>query len=142
MSSARFRLCGGAVFAAFAAIAVADAPQAQPPPILDYIRQTWATLTRSNRGLATAAVDPKLHASPDHRWPIYISPTEDVKRVEQQLRSEMPPEDYGKIVLRTLPADFNTIREHGLLYLSRPYVVPGGRFNEMYGWDSFFIQVG
>ena len=30
----------------------------------------------------------------------------------------------------------------GLLYLPRPYVVPGGRFNEMYGWDSYFIQVG
>ena len=35
-----------------------------------------------------------------------------------------------------------SIREHGLLYLPRPYVVPGGRFNEMYGWDSYFIQVG
>jgi alpha,alpha-trehalase len=28
------------------------------------------------------------------------------------------------------------------LYLPRPYVVPGGRFNEMYGWDSYFIQIG
>ena len=23
-----------------------------------------------------------------------------------------------------------------------PFVVPGGRFNEMYGWDSYFISVG
>ncbi len=30
----------------------------------------------------------------------------------------------------------------GLLYLPEPYVVPGGRFNEMYGWDSFFILLG
>ena len=30
----------------------------------------------------------------------------------------------------------------GLLYLPYPYVVPGGRFNEMYGWDSFFIVLG
>ncbi len=29
-----------------------------------------------------------------------------------------------------------------MLYLPHPYVVPGGRFNEMYGWDSYFIQVG
>src|SRR4029453_6520059 len=29
-----------------------------------------------------------------------------------------------------------------LLYLPHPYVVPGGRFNEMYGWDSYFIQGG
>jgi alpha,alpha-trehalase len=40
-------------------------------------------------------------------------------------------------------------RRHGLLTLAlddegqgRPFVVPGGRFNEMYGWDSFFIVWG
>ncbi len=42
---------------------------------------------------------------------------------------------------------------HGLLSLGMtsdqngelraiPFVVPGGRFNEMYGWDSFFITLG
>jgi alpha,alpha-trehalase len=30
----------------------------------------------------------------------------------------------------------------GLLYLPNRYVVPGGRFNEMYGWDSYFIILG
>ena len=30
----------------------------------------------------------------------------------------------------------------GLLYLENKYVVPGGRFNEMYGWDSYFIVRG
>ena len=30
----------------------------------------------------------------------------------------------------------------GLLYLENAYVVPGGRFNEMYGWDSYFIIRG
>lgn len=54
----------------------------------------------------------------------------------------MPPADFQKIVLQRLPADPSTIREPGLLYLPEPYVVPGGRFNEMYGWDSFFIQMG
>src|SRR5262249_12406397 len=29
-----------------------------------------------------------------------------------------------------------------LLYLDHSYVVPGGRFNEMYGWDSYFIIRG
>jgi alpha,alpha-trehalase len=35
---------------------------------------------------------------------------------------------------------------HGLLALAsgtdgpRPYVVPGGRFNELYGWDSYFTS--
>jgi hypothetical protein len=34
------------------------------------------------------------------------------------------------------------VQSQGLLYLPSPYVVPGGRFNEMYGWDSYFIQLG
>jgi len=34
------------------------------------------------------------------------------------------------------------IPRHGLLYLEHPYVVPGGQFNEMYGWDSYFIIRG
>jgi len=34
------------------------------------------------------------------------------------------------------------LRAAGLLYLPNPYVVPGGRFNEMYGWDSYFIVLG
>ena len=29
-----------------------------------------------------------------------------------------------------------------MLYLPHDYVVPGGRFNEMYGWDSYFILLG
>ena len=33
-------------------------------------------------------------------------------------------------------------RTPGLLYLPNPYIVPGGRFNEMYGWDSYFILLG
>ncbi len=34
------------------------------------------------------------------------------------------------------------LKAPGLLYLPNAYVVPGGRFNEMYGWDSFFILLG
>ena len=50
--------------------------------------------------------------------------------------------ELARVDLRPLPPDPAAIREHGLLYLPRPYVVPGGRFNEMYGWDSYFIVVG
>src|SRR5271170_6249365 len=38
--------------------------------------------------------------------------------------------------------DAGKIQPHGLLYLENPYVVPGGQFNEMYGWDSYFIVRG
>src|ERR1700754_3417863 len=41
----------------------------------------------------------------------------------------------GELSVRDLP-------QEGLLYLPNRYVVPGGRFNEMYGWDSYFILLG
>ena len=38
--------------------------------------------------------------------------------------------------------DTSKIQPQGLLYVENKYVVPGGRFNEMYGWDSYFIIRG
>lgn len=110
--------------------------------IQTYIKQGWHTLTRSNAQLAKAAADPKFHLQPGARWPVYVPRSENLKRIEQTLRAEMSPEDFARIELRPLPEDPREIREPGLLYLPHPYVVPGGRFNEMYGWDSYFIQVG
>lgn len=107
-----------------------------------YIKQSWHTLQRSNAQLAQAAPDPKFKPMPDGRWPVYVSQRENLKQLEQSLRSQMPAEEFAKISLRQLPDDPAQIREHGLLYLPYPYVVPGGRFNEMYGWDSYFTQVG
>jgi alpha,alpha-trehalase len=118
------------------------ASQAVREPILAYIKNTWGTLTRSNRMLAQAAADPKFQPGPDGRWPVYISRTEDPQRIQRQLREEMPAADFAKIDIRPLPDDTAALREQGLLYLPHPYVVPGGRFNEMYGWDSYFIQIG
>jgi len=109
--------------------------------IRTYIKKSWRTLMRSNARLAEAAVDPKFRSTTG-RWPVYLSQKEDIKQVEQKLRGQMPAESFNKIELRKLPDNLTEIREQGLLYLPYPYVVPGGRFNEMYGWDSYFIQVG
>jgi alpha,alpha-trehalase len=46
-----------------------------------------------------------------------------------------PIEELGDFDPTTLPTQ-------GLLYVPHPYVVPGGMFNEMYGWDSYFIVLG
>jgi len=124
------------------AFAIPAFVQQQHDPILTYIKRTWALLTRSNRTLATAAADPKFPAAAGGRWPVYVPRNEDMRRISQQLRKEMAAGDFEKIILRQLPEDPAKLAEPGLLYLPRPYVVPGGRFNEMYGWDSYFIQVG
>jgi len=110
--------------------------------IRKYIEQSWHTLRRSNAQLANAAVDPKFQEMSGHRWPVYVSRKENIKHVEQELQAEMSAADFSRIEIRQLPDRAEEIKEPGLLYLPYPYVVPGGRFNEMYGWDSYFIQVG
>jgi alpha,alpha-trehalase len=142
---ARFRRLGALLAVAalcFQPAASQPQPPAQHEPILAYIKKTWTVLTRSNHTLATAAVDPKFHPDPDGRWPIYVSRAEDIKKIARQIRQELSPANFAKIELRVLPEDTSKLEEPGLLYLPDPYVVPGGRFNEMYGWDSYFIQVG
>jgi alpha,alpha-trehalase len=108
----------------------------------DYIYRAWDDLTRSNRDIVRAAADPKLGLTPGSPWPVYVSRHEDNGRVARELTAELGAAQFQKIDLRRLPARPLEMREHGLLYLPWPYVVPGGRFNEMYGWDSFFIQLG
>jgi alpha,alpha-trehalase len=129
-----------------AVLAAQTAPPKQPEPIQDYIRKMWGVLTRSNRNLASAAVDPKFKPLPNGRWPVYVPANENVPRIEAALRRDLAPADFARIEIRKLPGDPAQIlagtKDQGLLYLPRPYVVPGGRFNEMYGWDSYFIQLG
>ena len=137
----RFTVCLLAA-AVTTALAGAAASQTQLRSLQSYIRQTWTTLTRSNRQLAFAAPDPKFPTPVGGRWPVYVSAKENLQAVERRLREEMPPPDFRKIEIKQLPQTAGPLLEQGLLYLPQPYVVPGGRFNEMYGWDSYFIQVG
>lgn len=102
-----------------------------------YVREGWSELRRSNADVLKAALDPKLEGSGSAV--LYLSEKEDLSRVREELRSQMPGEDFARLELRQLPA---AAGEQGLLYLPHPYVVPGGRFNEMYGWDSYFIALG
>jgi alpha,alpha-trehalase len=107
-----------------------------------YIKQTWRTLTRSARDLPKAAPDPKFRRAAGEPSPVYLAADESRTDTEQRLRAVLSAEELQRIELRTLPARADQVRDHGLLYVPYPYVVPGGRFNEMYGWDSYFIQLG
>jgi alpha,alpha-trehalase len=138
--------------------AAARAPEAQPvskpgaagapllagdlSPIRGYIKRSWTTLTRSHGDLLAAARDPKLPRPAGQAWPVYLSVREDREKIKRLLAQALPPSDLRQIELRTLPQPPAAVTEHGLLYLPHPYVVPGGRFNEMYGWDSYFILLG
>lgn len=106
-----------------------------------YIQQNWRELRRSNRTLLQAAKDPKFPRS-NGEWLVYVSPKEDVRAVENRLREQMDVRDFRQIKVLPLPGNGTALREPGLLYVPYPYVVPGGRYNELYGWDGFFIVLG
>lgn len=109
--------------------------------IFQHIKDNWQILSRSNKDLAKSAADPKF-AVLKRRSLVYLPRSENLRNISAKLKRELDAADFAKIELRTLPDDFSLIKEHGLLYLPNSYIVPGGRFNEMYGWDSYFINLG
>src|ERR1039457_7173798 len=97
---------------AIAIVAAQTAPKTQTASIQDYIKRTWSVLTRSNRDLAKAAVDPKFQPAAGGRWAGYASRGEKVQRIEQGLRREMAAADFGKSAIRRremAAADFGKI---------------------------------
>ena len=102
----------------------------------------WPQLTRSTRDALEAVRDIKLEAPDGNRWPLYVSASEDARLVRERLRKTLEPAAYRRIDIRVLSGAPEQITEHGLVYLPGRYVVSGGRFNEMYGWDSYFIALG
>lgn len=131
-------LAGAALSTVLAFTAPAQAPDALDA-LRRYIDDAWAPLTRSLDDLPEAARDPKMSGQPP--WPVYVPPARHAA-VLQRLRRILPPDRLRAIDVRPLPPHRSSITRHGLLFLPEPYVVPGGRFNEMYGWDSYFIAVG
>jgi alpha,alpha-trehalase len=122
--------------------AAAQAPvPAAPDPraTLRYIHASWDSLTRSVTG-CQALTDTKITSAPVLYLPHGFATPPDVaaaaKRCHLQILA-LPRAiaKLGDVHPEELPAP-------GLLYLPNPYVVPGGRFNEMYGWDSYFILLG
>jgi alpha,alpha-trehalase len=107
--------------------------------ILEYISANWTSLTRST-STCEAVADPKLTEA----TVLYVPADLPVPAALQKLSREC------KVRVEHLPMTFrgpgqvtgNGIQPPGLLFLENPYVVPGGRFNEMYGWDSYFIIRG
>jgi alpha,alpha-trehalase len=122
----------------------ARAPQTAAPavatkPILDYISTAWDTLTRS-MGDCSTIVDPKLTGKSILYVPADYPIPASVKNLETKCSVEV--KTLPKVIHRLGEIDADTLSPPGLLYLDHPYVVPGGRFNEMYGWDSYFIVRG
>src|SRR5579875_1883936 len=126
------------VFAIFVTTA-ASAAKPDPAKTRAYIDHAWNTLTRS-ADECRALVDPKTPSSSVVYMAWHVTPPASLVASAERCHVKLanlpaPTREVGDIEPKTLPAQ-------GLLYLPHPYVVPGGMFNEMYGWDSYFILRG
>ena len=118
----------------------ASAPQEKGlKPILGYISSAWDTLTRSMTD-CQSVVDPKIKVAPVLYLPAELAEPPAVQKLAAECGVHV---EHLPVQIHHLgEVDTGKIQPHGLLYLENKYVVPGGRFNEMYGWDSYFIIRG
>ena len=87
-----------------------------------------------------SVVDAKVNAAPVLYLPYGVPVPRELLRLKKQCNVEIAHlphaiQQIGDVKGAQVPRP-------GLLYLPHRYVVPGGRFNEMFGWDSYFILLG
>jgi len=133
------------LFIVFVAAFLSNAPriEADPErpglkPLLQYIDSAWGTLTRSMEDCQTL-VDPKIAEPSILYLPAGFAEPHAVEKLTSLCKVHV--EHLPKRIDRLGEITTN-LEPSGLLYLPNNYVVPGGRFNEMYGWDSYFIIRG
>jgi len=120
--------------------------------IKDYF---WMGLTRTmdEKGIENLLLDTKNDSLSSERLRIYI-PFKDrlaleyYKKLEKTLSveaiqlPEITSPEYVKS-LNTKPGILSLkLKKFDDKIIGVPFVVPGGRFNEMYGWDSYFESIG
>ena len=107
--------------------------------IRDFIDGAWTTLRRSNASVLKSAADDKVAKTADAI--VYVPRDLTLDEIQEDLRRQLTEDEFRKVQVLPLP-EAGEPSKPGLLFLPYPYVVPGGRFNEMYGWDSYFIVRG
>ncbi|KAI9483504.1 MAG: trehalase-domain-containing protein [Benjaminiella poitrasii] len=123
----------------------------------------WDGLTRriDAEGLERICLDPK-NRSANHRPRIYVPYDEDkvfeyyqhvaktkpylgleVERLPRQITPEYVQSINDRPGILSLALNkIKDVHTGEMKFCGVPFVVPGGRFNEMYGWDSYFEALG
>lgn len=116
-----------------------DHPLDANEKILGYIDNGWNTLSRSMSDCKSVS-DSKVTTAPIIYLPAGMTVPAAVVVMEHQCKVEV--KHLPRKIISMGDVRVSEIPKDGLLYLPNRYVVPGGRFNEMYGWDSYFIVLG
>ena len=122
-----------------AARAMAGPAAPDPAATRAYIERAWSTLTRSMDDCASLT-DPKVITRPVIYVPAEFPVPPQLASVRE--RCHIDVRILPEVIRELGQVDATRLPVQGLLYLPHPYVVPGGFFNEMYGWDSYFIVLG
>ena len=115
----------------------------------------WKGLTRTmdKSGIEKLISDTKNDTLTAKRLPVYI-PFKDAfayqyyKNLEKELLIEaiQLPENISATYVKSINSKPGILslklKEKNGVIEGVPFVVPGGRFNEMYGWDSYFESIG
>jgi alpha,alpha-trehalase len=115
----------------------ADMPPNEPPAQIaaayeNFQKENAKTTDPAARHAALAQFVNRYFSPPAHAESNYVSdPNQDVVAHIDTL---------WNVLLRQ--PDSNAKPDSSLLPLPRPYVVPGGRFDEIYYWDTWFIMLG
>ncbi|KAI9614678.1 hypothetical protein H4Q26_009067 [Puccinia striiformis f. sp. tritici PST-130] len=99
----------------------------QVEKLIEEINLRWTSLIRSNLSILDLLQDPKI-PNGTSKPKLYVHTSGEIDQIN----------------ILKLPSDINSfpnLEDHGTLYLPFPYVVPGGRFQEMYAWDSFLLRL-
>ncbi|MBS2032350.1 MAG: trehalase [Deltaproteobacteria bacterium] len=114
--------------------------------MLNYVAYTWRGLVRraDNVDDLCHAIDEGILRASDGRYYIYVPEGDEsaIARLRRQAkrRSEIVivpfPRKRGRAWQQQMSKDA------GICYLPKPYLVPGGMFTEMYGWDCYFQARG
>ena len=132
-------LGAGAAFGVGAQTPARPASSTDDAKVMAYIHGGWDTLSRSMAECASV-VDLKVTTVPVLYLPAGMATPPAVAAMQGQCKVEV--EHLPRKIVQMGDVKVAEIPKEGLLYLPNKYVVPGGRFNEMYGWDSYFILLG
>lgn len=143
-------------------IAILDSARIFEPPgerISRLIKdEFWDGLTRrvDEQGLPKILSDEKTDTVDGFHY-VYVPSTDQladnyftkiaVQYPEWQMKVVRLPQNLTPEYVRNLDGyhgilSLTIVAHHDDDYVGLPFVVPGGRFNEMYGWDSYFIALG
>ena len=127
------------LFTASASVAQQKPASASTSDLAAYIDKAWDALTRSMTNCETI-IDKRV---PEHSLlylPADFQETDAIRELGTRCKIEI--EHLPQPITAPGQIDPEKLPRQGVLYLPNPYVVPGGFFNEMYGWDSYFIIRG